>query len=148
MAGRRVHVAGIGELLPGERKVIEADDLVIGVFNLDGEWFALEGVCPHQGGPLCDGALFRHLDAEVTPEGRIRRFFRSEEHNILACPWHGYEYDIRTGDCLVNPIYAVQTFPTLVEDGSVYVVVPDEEGSPDNRQSWSLTGGEAPADAV
>lgn len=145
MAGRMIAAARTDELLPGETKVVTADDLVIGVFNVEGEWLALEGVCPHQGGPLCEGGVFRHLDAEVTPEGRIRKFFRSEEHNVVACPWHGYEFDIRTGVSLVNPVYSVRTFPTRVQDGTVYVVVAEDQTSPDT-ESWSLTGGEAAAE--
>jgi nitrite reductase (NADH) small subunit len=141
MSGRLVPAAKADDLVPGERKVIKIDDLVVGVFNVEGEWFAIEGVCPHQGGPLCDGGVFRHLDAEVTPDGKVRKFFRSTDHNIVACPWHGYEFDIRTGDCLVNPVYSVRTFGTHVEDGTVYVVLPEDQTGPDTR-SWSLTGSE------
>jgi nitrite reductase (NADH) small subunit len=142
MAARRtVPVVRVDELLPGEKKVIELDGLVVGVFNVEGEWYALEGVCPHQGGPLCDGGTFRHLDARVTPERRIKKFFRSEAHNIVACPWHGYEFDIRTGECLVNPVYEVRTFPTHVEDGMVHIVLAADEPVPD-RVSWSLTASE------
>jgi nitrite reductase (NADH) small subunit len=119
-----VKVARLEDLLPGEKKVVDIDGTGIGLFNIDGEVYALENVCPHQGGPLCEGDLFRHLDAEVTANRRIRKFFRSEERTIVACPWHGYEFEIKTGACLVNPMYSALTLPVEVRDDGVYVGVP------------------------
>jgi nitrite reductase (NADH) small subunit len=120
-----VEVGRIDEIAPGGRKLVHFGDIAIGVFNIDGDFYAIENTCPHQGGPLCEGDLFRHLDAEVTEDKRIRKFFRSEHHDIIACPWHGYEFDIKTGRCLVNPIYSTQPYPTRVEAGAIYVSVPN-----------------------
>jgi nitrite reductase (NADH) small subunit len=119
-----VAVAQVDQVPPGAKMIVDVGGMEIGVFNIDGSFFALENVCPHQGGPLCEGDLFRHLDAEVTPEHRIRRFFRSEEHHIVACPWHGYEFDVRTGDCLVNPAYSAATLPAKVVGSEVCVALP------------------------
>lgn len=112
-------VASVDEIPPGERKLVEVAGRSIGVFNVGGEFFALRNRCPHQGGPLCSGRLSGFLQATVPGEYQYSR-----KGEILRCPWHGWEFDVRTGQSWFDPrrtrvrSYEVSIAPgaELVED--------------------------------
>ena len=86
------------EIPPGGRKLVEVAGRSIGVFNLGGEFFALRNSCPHQGGPLCTG---RTSGFVTSPTPGVYEYSRKGE--ILRCPWHGWEFDIRTGQSWFDP---------------------------------------------
>ena len=94
----KVVVATVDEIPPGSRKVVEVRGRTIGVFNLDGEFFALRDRCPHQGGPLCQGHLSGLMESD-----RPGSYRYSRPGEIVRCPWHGWEFDIRTGQSWVDP---------------------------------------------
>ena len=95
----RYVVAGVDELPPGTRKIVDVAGRQIGVVNIGGEVFALRNRCPHQGGPLREGRLAGRHGAEAP--GEPFRYTRAGE--ILRCPWHAWEYDIRTGQSWFDP---------------------------------------------
>jgi len=84
---------------PGQRLVTEVEGRKIVIFNLDGEFFGLFNRCPHQGGDLCEGRTTGLVEAGEKPGDY--RFTRQGE--ILRCPWHGWEFDIRTGKSCSEP---------------------------------------------
>ncbi len=93
------HIVGtVAELPPGSRRIVEVAGRSIGVFNVGGEFFALRNSCPHQGGPLCVG----HLTGFVTATAP-GVYDYSREGEILRCPWHGWEFDVRTGRSWFDP---------------------------------------------
>jgi len=94
----RYVVATTDEVPPGGRVIVTVAGRSIGVFNLNGEFFALRNRCPHQGGPLCEGRIWGALKAEVP--GAVE-YDRAGE--ILTCAWHGWEFDIRTGQSWCDP---------------------------------------------
>jgi 3-phenylpropionate/trans-cinnamate dioxygenase ferredoxin subunit len=91
-------VAAVEEIPPGGRKIVEIAGRSIGVFNLDGEYFALRNRCPHQGGPLCLGKQTGFIRSSLPGEYEYSR--RGE---IIKCPWHSWEFDIRTGQSWFDP---------------------------------------------
>ena len=130
-------VAALEELPPGTRKRVEVEGRAVVVFNVAGELFALLDRCPHRGASLCEGRLTGLIEA--SEPGRYH-FSRAGE--ILRCPWHGWEFDIRTGrsrcdpervrarayevsvahgDALADGPYRLETFEVSVEKD--YVVV-------------------------
>jgi nitrite reductase/ring-hydroxylating ferredoxin subunit len=96
---RSLVVARADEIAPGERKLVTIGGRSIGVFNVGGEYFALRNRCPHQGGPLCEGFQFAPLRAAVPGEP----YTRGDEGTIIRCPWHGWEFDVRTGHSWFDP---------------------------------------------
>jgi 3-phenylpropionate/trans-cinnamate dioxygenase ferredoxin component len=103
--GEVIDVCTISELPPGERKLVEWEDLEIGVFNCGGGLYAIEDRCSHDDGPLAEG----ELDAETC---------------TVECPRHGSLFDLRTGKPKTLPAYApVDTFPVLVEDDMIKLEV-------------------------
>jgi nitrite reductase/ring-hydroxylating ferredoxin subunit len=95
--GRYV-VAEVDEIPPGGRKIVDVAGRSIGIFNLDGEFFALRNSCPHQGGELCQGTISGFLSSAGPGDYRVSR-----QGEILRCPWHGWEFDIRTGQSWFDP---------------------------------------------
>ena len=127
-------VAAAREIPPGGRKLVTVKGRPIAIFNIGGEYFGLLNRCPHQGGSLVDGKLIGLVEAGAPGEYRYCR--RGE---ILRCPWHGWEFDIRTGQSCTDPEkikarhYDVavepgeklmaETFPVTVEEEYVVVEV-------------------------
>ncbi|MEK7322892.1 MAG: non-heme iron oxygenase ferredoxin subunit [Pseudomonadota bacterium] len=96
-----VTVAAVAELTPGTRRIIDVDDVQIAVFNLNGEFYAIEDVCTHDYAPLADAKL---------------------EGDEIICPRHGARFCIRTGAVTAPPAYeAVTTFPVRIHEGMVQV---------------------------
>jgi len=106
-------VARAAEIPPGGRLIVALEGRSIGVFNVGGELFALRNACPHQGGPLCEGVLSGLAAAERPGE------YRYERHGeILRCPWHGWEFDVRTGRSHVDPARTrVRSYPVELAHG-------------------------------
>jgi 3-phenylpropionate/trans-cinnamate dioxygenase ferredoxin component len=101
-----VDVGPVEGLPPGEVKIVREGDLAVGVFNADGELFAIEDRCSHDDGPLAEG------DFEA-------------ERCIVVCPRHGSEFDVRTGRPRTLPAYLpVQTYSVWVEDGRILLEIP------------------------
>lgn len=110
----RYVVATVDELPPGTRKIVEVAGRQVGVFNVGGELFALRNRCPHQGGPLCEGRLAGRVEVEAP--GLEIHYSRAGE--ILRCPWHSWEYDIRTGQSWFDPGQVrVRAYEVAVEPG-------------------------------
>ena len=130
------HVVGrVGEIGPGDRRIVELEGRSIGVFNVKGTFYALRNACPHQSGPLCRGQVKGLLQATDQ-----KHLTLSREGEILRCPWHGWEFDLTTGRSIFNPHKvrvrsypvtvepddedpSVETYPVTVERGRVVVRV-------------------------
>lgn len=107
-------VCPVEEIPPGERKIVEVNNLSIGVFNVDGEFYALKNDCPHQRAPLCKGTLTGTTTAPAVGEADWDR-----DGEILRCPWHGWEFDVTNGESVFNPHKVkAKTFDTTVETGT------------------------------
>lgn len=104
-------VCKAAELPPGQRKIIEVEGKSIGVFNLQGSYYALRNLCPHQFAPLCLGKVTGYC--ETSPVGE---FHWVREGEIVRCPWHAWEFDIKTGRSIFNP-HKVRTksYPVSLE---------------------------------
>jgi 3-phenylpropionate/trans-cinnamate dioxygenase ferredoxin subunit len=100
-----VDVCPLSELPPGAMRLVEWEDLEIGVFNCAGTIYAIEDRCSHDDGPLVEGTM-------------------DQAKCVIECPRHGSEFDLRTGKPLTLPAYEpVATFPVRVEDGIVRLEV-------------------------
>lgn len=96
-----VEVAPEGELKIGDVKIVDVDDVMVAVFNLDGEYIAIEDVCPHDGSEIATGCI---------------------KNGILECPHHGATFDLRSGDVLTPPAYEpLEMMALRVENGVIEV---------------------------
>ncbi|HSB69492.1 MAG TPA: Rieske 2Fe-2S domain-containing protein [Candidatus Methylomirabilis sp.] len=97
-----VKVAEAKDLAPGQGKLVEVDGQPIALFNVNGAFHAVGAVCPHEGGPLEDGEL---------------------DGDTVICPWHGYEFSLRTGECSTDPDLRAATFVVKTEGTDVFIEV-------------------------
>jgi nitrite reductase (NADH) small subunit len=100
--GQLVTVARANDVPPGTARVVEAGDRELALFNVDGQFHATQNECLHLRGPLGDGEL---------------------DGPVVTCPWHGYQYDVRTGENEFDLALHLETFEVVVEDGDVKVAL-------------------------
>jgi nitrite reductase (NADH) small subunit len=117
-ARRRWEVAKVGEIPPGGRKIVEVEGRSIGIFNVHGTLVAALNVCPHQMAPVCVGRLGG--TTLPSPPGEFRW---GREGEILACPWHGWEFDLLTGKALADDRRHLRLLPVAVEEDTVFVTI-------------------------
>jgi 3-phenylpropionate/trans-cinnamate dioxygenase ferredoxin subunit len=100
-----IEVCPVDELAPGEMRLVEWEDLEIGVFNCGGALYAIEDRCSHDNGPLAEG--------EFDPD-----------NCTVECPRHGSLFDLTTGQPKTLPAYVpVDTFPVIIEDSKIKLEV-------------------------
>ena len=115
---RRYSVCRVDDVAPGERLIVDLDGRSVGVFNVDGRFFALHNRCPHQGAELCRGVV----SGAPLPTARLEYDYARAGH-ILRCPWHQWEFDLEDGRSLFSDRIRAKTFAVTVEDGDVVVHV-------------------------
>lgn len=97
---RWVAVAAVEDCLPGEARELVAEGRIVALFNVAGRLHALDGICPHQGGPLGKGRL---------------------SGCVVTCPWHGWQFNVETGQHQTSPSLVHPRLEVRVEAGTVYV---------------------------
>ena len=118
---KRVLIAATEELPPGTRKLVDVGGRSLGVFNVNGEYRAVLNICPHAFAPICLGPV-RGTTQPSTEPGQYRWY---REGEILACPWHGWEFHLLSGESLVDR-RRLKLFPVEVEDDKIYVIIPSK----------------------
>ncbi len=98
---------------------MELDRLSIGVFNVRGTFVAVLNVCPHELAPVCLGPVRGTTLASLPGE-----YCWGREGEILACPWHGWEFDLLTGKALVDPRKHLRRYQVRVREDTVYITIP------------------------
>ncbi len=100
--GDFVRVAATSEVKPGTAVVAEVNGKTIAVFNVEGSYFAVDNTCVHRGGPLGEGEV---------------------EGDVVTCPWHGWQFNVKTGACINNPAAKVGSYLVKVEGTDIKVQV-------------------------
>ena len=116
-------VGDSGDVPERGRLVVDVDGTPVGVFRVDGELYAYQNVCVHQGGPACQGRIVPRV-LEILDEHRHARGLTFDESDLhVVCPWHGFEYSIKTGRHAGVDSLSLPSFPVTEEDGKIYVTV-------------------------
>ncbi|HEX4520610.1 MAG TPA: Rieske 2Fe-2S domain-containing protein [Gaiellaceae bacterium] len=118
-----IHAGSISDFDVATCRLVSAGGREIGIRTRDGEFFAYENVCLHQGGPVCEGVTVGRVEEIVGPGGESVEQRFSEESINLVCPWHGFEYDLRTGALVTDPTRRLRRYEVVVRDSEVYVRV-------------------------
>jgi 3-phenylpropionate/trans-cinnamate dioxygenase ferredoxin subunit len=119
----------------GGRKLLEVAGLSVGIFNVDGTFYALRNRCPHQGAPLCLGSVKGMALPSMPGEYRWAR-----EGEILRCPWHGWEFDLKNGRSICDPNgVRVKAYEITVEAGTAAAAErgtsPNEPAQPEEAEA-------------
>jgi len=113
-------VARLNEIAPGKSKAMHVEGRDIAIFNVDGEYFAFLNRCPHEGAELAFGKLTSLVESD-----RPGCYAVSRKNEILRCPWHGWEFDLRTGQSYCDPQRTrVRTYDVAVAPGEELVKGP------------------------
>ena len=106
-----------------DRKIIAQGDLEIGVFHVNGDFYAYENNCVHQGGPVCQGKILNKVE-EVLADDKTSKGLKFSESDVhIVCPWHGYEYNLMTGRHPGDRNVRLKPYEVKISDGEVYVIV-------------------------
>ena len=122
MQSSEVCVAEASDVAEGDRKIVSLGHTDVGIYRLNGRLYAYENRCPHQGGPACEGLVMPKVEDVLGPDRtyRSRRFNYDEWH--IVCPWHAWEYDLATGQCIADRRYRLRRYDVVERDGRIYVV--------------------------
>jgi len=99
-----VRAAKTADVPPGTIREFQLEGKSVALANVNGQFYAINNICLHRGGPLADGAL---------------------EGAVVTCPWHGWQYDVRTGKVGQNPTVGVESYPVEVRGEEIFVNVSD-----------------------
>src|SRR5689334_22784337 len=100
----------------GKLRLVTSGRRQIGIVRWAGKLYAVNNYCSHQGGPICMGLLSGRLGSDGTGSMTL-----DTSSPVLACPWHGWEFDLRTGSALADPATKIRTFNVREADGRVVV---------------------------
>ena len=93
-------VAKVSEIEEGGSKIVDLDGQQVALFKVGGAIYAVGNTCPHSGGPLGEGYL---------------------DGSIVTCPWHGWQFDVKTGDCQTVPQDRIRTYPVEIQGDDVVI---------------------------
>jgi nitrite reductase/ring-hydroxylating ferredoxin subunit len=120
MARSEVVVGRSSDVVEGGRSVVSVDGEEIGIFRVDGSLHAWSNYCMHLGGPVCQGLMINRVGERIDGEGRsLGDYFTDEMH--IVCPWHGYEYNITTGEHAADPSIRLHRYTVHERDGEILV---------------------------
>jgi len=120
---QRYRVCPLDEIPEGGGVLADVGDREVGVFRRDGELHAYDNRCIHQGGPVCTGEVIGATRRELARGGEVVREILDDREPRLVCPWHGWEYDLVTGEAAHDRRVRLRRFAVTVEDGVVFIDV-------------------------
>jgi nitrite reductase/ring-hydroxylating ferredoxin subunit len=112
-----VDVGAVDDFPAGSVRVVLADGKEVGVLRWRDAWYALRNICPHLGAPLCSGVSRALLTQERAASEDL---VVDVDRPVIECPWHHWEFDVRSGASLVGS-ERVKTYPVHVDEGRVLV---------------------------
>src|ERR1700747_3451720 len=114
-------VAKLSEFKNGDRRIVFVGDNEIGVVRHDGEFYAYSNFCLHQGGPAWEGLTIARVEERRLPDTTWMGLYFSENEMHFVCPWHGMEYDMKTGECVANRKLRLNKYKTVQKGDDFYV---------------------------
>lgn len=117
-----VFVAKASQFPDGERRIVSDGKTEIGVFHWHGQYFAYENLCLHQGGPACEGVMMHKVEDVLAPDKTWQGQAFSKDEIHFVCPWHGYEYDLKTGECAGDRKLKLKSFNVVKRGEDIYVI--------------------------
>lgn len=118
-----VQVALVSELHERDLRVKVVEGREVGLVRLGGEVFAYENLCPHAGGPVCQGRLMARVEELIADDRTSQGLCFSAQQVNIVCPWHGYEYDARTGQHQGQSGLRLARFPVRIDGDRVLVTL-------------------------
>jgi nitrite reductase/ring-hydroxylating ferredoxin subunit len=111
-------VAKVAEIQEKGRKIVEVKGMEVGIFLVDGQYYAWRNMCPHAYAPVCVGRV-----CGTRLPSMVYEYEYGRDQEILRCPWHGWEFDLKTGQHLVDPGVKLRGFPVEVDGEDIYLLM-------------------------
>jgi nitrite reductase (NADH) small subunit len=119
-----IAVGKLTDIADGDYRVFALEGIEVGIFRTGSKVLAYENVCPHAGGPVCQGKIFNQVEEVITPDKKSAGLRFGKQRHIV-CPWHGYEFDLATGCHPGDASVRLTPVPVAIRDGQIYVSVPN-----------------------
>src|SRR4051794_5388697 len=114
-------VGKASEINDGDRRIVFMGEHEIGVFKEKGEFYAYSNFCLHQGGPACEGLTIAKVEERIMPDKTSRGLYFSDTELHFVCPWHGMEYDMKTGECVSDRKIRLRKYKIVQKGDDIYV---------------------------
>jgi nitrite reductase/ring-hydroxylating ferredoxin subunit len=114
-------VSKSASLTEGNRIIVTVGKDEIGVFRHEGRLYAYSNVCLHSGGPACEGLVIAKVEERIRDDKTSAGFYFSDNDKHFVCPWHGYEYDLKTGEYVGDRKAKLRAFDVVEKDGGIYI---------------------------
>ncbi len=109
------------EMKDGDVRIVREGKVEVGVYRYAGAFYAYRNHCLHQGGPACEGIIMHKVEDVLGPDHTwLAQKFADEVH--FVCPWHGYEYDLKTGECAADRRLKLKSFDVVRRGEDIFVV--------------------------
>jgi len=122
-SGVELRVASKSEFAEQGMRVKVVEGREIGIFRLGDEFFAYENICPHAGGPVCQGKLMGRIEEQIAADKTSHGANFSKRDVNIVCPWHGYEYDVRTGEHQAHSALKLTRFVVRVSGDDILLTL-------------------------
>lgn len=118
---KEIRIGNVEAFPPGTTHIVDVGDTEIAVINQDGKLHAYLNVCPHQGGPVCEGVRIAMNYEEIDEQGRYHGMKFDPDTPLIVCPWHGYSYRLDDGSCVADSNLTLRKFEIEIREESVIV---------------------------
>lgn len=114
----RVAVSKVYDIPERAPRIVKVNGREIGIYRVDGKYYAWRNVCPHEAAPVCKGMVCgTRLPSDVY------EYKYGHEGEILRCPWHGWEFNLKTGEHLAGTRYKLKGYPLEQDGEDLYLVM-------------------------
>ncbi|WP_180954160.1 Rieske (2Fe-2S) protein [Bacillus sp. M6-12] len=116
-----IKVCNFDELIEKEPYTVALEGIEVGIIKWQGELFAYENNCAHIGGPVCLGGVFNKVSLVLNEDKTVEKECVSEDELRLVCPWHGFEYDLKTGESVFSKRFKLRKFNSFTKCNEVFI---------------------------
>lgn len=118
-----VKVCSAAEITDGATRVVQIGEMELALIQEKGTLYAYRNLCPHQGGPACEGVRMRGVEEIIDEQGVYLGKRYNEDDIHIICPWHGYAFHLKDGRNVCNPALRLEKFPVHLKNEDIYVTV-------------------------
>ncbi len=118
-----IYVCQSEDIAEGHARIVECGDIEIGVIRHKGEYYAYRNVCPHQGGPACEGLKIPQVVEKIGDKGVHLGMDFDESDMHIICPWHGWEFHLKDGCHVIDPRHRLKKYDVVERGDEIYVTV-------------------------
>lgn len=128
---REINLGPVSSFADPGRRLVAVEGVEIGVFRVGDEFHAWYNVCPHLGGPACQGRILPKVDEDIAPDGVSRGLVFSKTALNVTCPWHGLEFDVRTGRHHGSSRHRLRRAAVRVDQSEVFLSIAEQAPVPE-----------------